>query len=272
MGDVEVCQVTQGSGFQEKTLTPDGRAFDLARERKPVYYATLHMSTLEITAIIVGILAGTAGVAGFFLRIVGLWYQWNTTRPRLVVRPSLHCMGEVKDGNETITWYGIIEICNVGHVPVVGATAGFLPGWRWRAIEAITKFAPKRIRESKAVWSLQRREFHSVTMFQQEPVRKGLEWQKEVGPQQSAMIRFNPVLLRAQPPIKPDEPRIGRAYATTIVGDTFKASRRDMRRFIQQVEEFRLNQPLPATPCTSPPTSQPHGEAPGPAANTASKP
>ena len=47
------------------------------------------MSTLEVIAVVVGILAGVAGVAGFFLSIVSLWYQWNTTRPRMVVRPRV---------------------------------------------------------------------------------------------------------------------------------------------------------------------------------------
>ncbi len=226
------------------------------------------MILTEVTAII----GAVSGLSGLALGILNYLHQRDKSRPHLVVRPSLHCMGEVKDGKHVTTWRGIIEVCNVGHVPVVGATVGFLPGWRWRVITAITKFAPKRIRESKAVWSLQRREFHSVTLCQQEPVRKGLEWQREVGPQHSAMIWFNPVLLRAQPPLIPEEPRIGRAYATTMVGDTFKASRRDMQRFVRQVEEFRLGQPLPATPCTSSPTSQPRAEAPHPEGNSAGTP
>jgi hypothetical protein len=227
------------------------------------------MSTLETIAVIVGVVSG---VSGLVLGILNYLHQRDTSRPRLVVRPHFYCMGEEKDGKQVTTWCGIIEICNVGHVPVVGATVGFLPGWRWRVITAITKFAPRRIRESKAVWSLQRREWHSVILCQQEPVRKGLEWQQEIGPQHIAMVRFNPALLRANPPLIPEEPKIGRAYATTMVGDRFKARRRDMRRFVQQLKEFRLSQPLPAEPCTSPPTSQPHAEAQGPEGCTSSTP
>lgn len=226
------------------------------------------MGITQVTAVI----GAVSGLSGLALGILNYLHQRDKSRPRLVVRPYLLCMGEVKDGKEVTTWQGIIEVRNTGHVPVVGATVGFLPGWRWRLITAVTKHLPRHIRESTLVWSLQRNEWHSVTVYQEEPVRKGLEWQQEIAPQHIAMVRFNPVLLRAQPPLIPEEPRIGRAYARTVVGDVFRASRRDMRRFIQQVEEFRLSQPLPGTPCASSPTSQPRVETPTPDADATNSP
>ena len=51
--------------------------------------------------------------------------------------------------------------------------------------------------------------------------------EEEVGPQQIAALRFYLDDL-------PEAGKLGRAFARTIVGDTFKASGRDMRRFAKE--------------------------------------
>jgi hypothetical protein len=53
----------------------------------------------------------------------------------------------------------------------------------------------------------------------------GLAWTgRELGIQQRAMLSFSLDDL-------PEARKLGRAFASTVVGDTFKASRRDMRIF-----------------------------------------
>jgi hypothetical protein len=92
---------------------------------------------------------------------------------------------------------GYIEVCNVGQVPVVGVLAGF------------------RDKTGKHVIAVE------------ENLRNDDSWPRLIEPQHAALLRFN---LDDLP--KGNEP--GRAFAQTVVGDTFKASRRNMRKFAEQ--------------------------------------
>jgi len=197
------------------------------------------MGVLQPIAIIVGVVSG---VSGLVLGILNYWHQRVSARPRLVVRPFVCILGvDVEKGG--LKKAAVVEICNIGHIPVVGSTFGFLPAWR--AVDTVTTHLPSRIRRGKLVQSLQERlSPYSVTFHQQEPLYTDAAWQRELPPQHVAMLRVD---LRAFP----EELKIGRAFATTIVGDTFKARRRDMRKFIKQCKALRREQsthPDEATP------------------------
>jgi hypothetical protein len=55
----------------------------------------------------------------------------------------------------------------------------------------------------------------------------GRAWTREIKPQDSAVLRFSLQGL-------PEGRKLGRAFASTLVGDTFKASRHEMREFAQK--------------------------------------
>lgn len=202
------------------------------------------MNILQPIAIIVGVLSGMSGLV---LGIANWWHQRVTTRPRVVVRLSVRCIIDEKDGETVATYAAVFEICNVGHVPVIGWTVGFLPAW------TAVRLLPRRMRNGKLVQFLKlRRSAYAFTIEKQEPIHKGLEWRREVRPQHIALLRFEP--LEVQQGLK-----IGRAFVETVVGDRFKASRRDMRKFIKQCKELRQEEstdpdgatpPDPATPCS----------------------
>jgi hypothetical protein len=190
------------------------------------------MNILQPIAIIVGVVSG---VSGLVLGIANWWHQRVTTRPRLVVR-ALVCILGVDVETKQLKKAPVVEICNVGHTPVVGSTFGFLPAWSM--IDTITTHLPRRIQHGKLVHLLQEQlSPYSVTYHEQEPLRTGLEWQRELPPQHIAILRVD---LRPFP----KKLKLGRAFATTIVGDTFRASRRDMRKFIKQCKALRQEQSI----------------------------
>jgi hypothetical protein len=155
------------------------------------------MDGLQIIAIIVGILAGTAGVAGFFLGIANYLHQRSITHPRVVVRPSVGAVHHSQSGWEENV--ALIEVLNVGQVPVIGATVGFLG----------------------------RRSNDKATIISKYRCINHVEWPGELKPQHAAVLRFNIDDL-------PETHKLGQAFAVTIIGDEFRASRRDMRKFAKQ--------------------------------------
>ena len=136
-----------------------------------------------------------------------------------------------------------MEICNVGQMSVVGSSIGFEPRWQW--VYAIIRFLPKRAR-NRAASFLHKRERGKAGFFPMPEPIDGLPWVgRELGPQQRATLRFDMKGL-------PEARKLGRAYATTAVGDTFKANRRNMRIFARQREAARLNRaPQPTTSSNS---------------------
>jgi len=186
-----------------------------------------HPSLLATIAVIVGVVSGVVGVT---LGIVNCVDQRRTKRPHLVVRPSVsdlvHPSGQVEKG------VAMMEISNVGQIPVVGSSIGFEPRWQW--VYRIIRFLPQRMRASVGRFIGERQQ--SLGQFIPMPIpMNGVTWTgHQLGPQQCSMLRFDLDGL-------PEARKLGRAYATTAVGDKFKANRRDMRVFARLREAVRLN-------------------------------
>jgi hypothetical protein len=164
------------------------------QESDCIYYGALRMGILQSIAIIVGVVTG---VSGLVLGILNCLHQWRTARPRVVVRPRVWNVYDEATG-QTSADVGIMEISNIGQMPVAGSIIGFMFRGRKGCF-----FIPKP---------------ESIG---------GAEWRQELKPQHCAMLRFK---LRGPP----GDHKLGRAFFRTIVGDTFKASRRDMREFARQ--------------------------------------
>jgi hypothetical protein len=165
-----------------------------------VHREALHMSDLETIGIVGGVVSG---VSGCILGGLSLLHQWLSTRPRIAVR-LFDMSGVVAPSNPQKKTVVHVDVCNVGQVPVMmGAIIGFLPK-----------------RGQKA---------HSL-IFTPEPPPKTLPNEVilpgELKPQHRAMLtyEFGPGEL-------PEGRKLGRAFVRSAVGEEFKASRREMRRF-----------------------------------------
>lgn len=191
------------------------------------------MNFIQAIAIIVGVVSG---VSGLVLGILNYLHQRDTSRPRIVVRPRMWNLYDSNTGRTIAQNAGVMEVCNVGQIPVAGSVIGF---------------------------TLRRRK--GVIFIPKPESLGGVEWRQELKPQHIAMLRFNADEL-------PDARELGRAFFTTSVGDRFKASRRDMRRFTKKLKEARLKAAPREAPRTSSQGFRTPPEAPGPAANTASNP
>ena len=156
------------------------------------------MGTLEAIAVIVGVVSG---VSGLVLGILNYLHQRDTSRPRLVVRPGVWNLADCQR-KRIEKDIGVMEVRNVGQVPVIGSIIGFDGG-------------DKRF-----------------VIASPEPL-SDVRWPGELKPQHVATLRFKLEDL-------PDTSKLGRAVAATAVGDMFKASRRDMRAFAKQREAARL--------------------------------
>lgn len=157
------------------------------------------METLQAIGIMVGVVSG---IAGLVLGILNQVHQRDTTRPRLRVRPKvMHIVDRTPEigGDVSEKNVGVMEVCNVGHVPVIGSTIGFLP--RQKGKKGLLVVSPQPL--------------------------SGSGWPGEIQPGHMIMLRMN--LDGVVKPIENDE--VGPAYVASIVGDTFRASRKDMRSF-----------------------------------------
>jgi hypothetical protein len=170
------------------------------------------MNILQPIAIIVGVVSG---VSGLVLGILNYIHQRDISRPRLVVRPRVLNFIDSDTGDTIFENAGVMEVHNVGHVSVYGSIIGFYLG---RGIEALL---PRSMNECCIVKNPE-----SVN---------GIEWTRELRPQQVAMLRFNLDSL-------PDAKELRSAFAKTIVDDIFTAKRRDMRKFLKQYKEYRQKQ------------------------------
>lgn len=187
--------------------------------------AAPHPSLLATIAVIVGVVSGIAGVT---LGIINCVDQRRTRRPRLVVRPRLPCPVYVhifKDSGTILQpvkdFFAIMEVCNVGHMPVVVSHVGFLG--KHRSDDELLVNTPESLND--------------------------IELPGELKPQHAAMLRFKVEDL-------PDSGKLGRAVAVTVVGDIFKASGRAMREFARERKAAQLRQPLPGVSYTSSPASR----------------
>lgn len=160
------------------------------------------MITLETVAIIVGVVSG---VTGLLLGILNQKHQRYISRPRLVVKPCVFDFYDSNTGEIIAKAAGVMEICNIGQMPVYGSKIGF------RARRGLKEILLRR--GAKAAYIVKN----------PEPVN-GVPWPGELKPQHTALFRFDLDSL-------PDTKKLGSAIAYTIVGDTFTASKRDMRKF-----------------------------------------
>lgn len=159
----------------------------------------LAMEVVQAIAIIVGVVSG---VAGLVLGILNQIHQRDTTRPRLRVRPRvLHIVDRDPDIGRDMSEknVGVMEICNVGNMPVMGSTIGFKP---------------------------KRKGQKGLLVVSPEPL-SGDRWPSEIQPGHMVMLRMK--LDAIVEPIKRRE--VGPAFVSSMVGDTFTASRRDMKVF-----------------------------------------
>lgn len=152
-------------------------------------------SMLEAIGIIVGVVSG---VAGLVLGILNHMHQRDATRPRVTVRPRVVTIID-RNAKAMEEHVGVMEVCNVGQVPVIGSTIGFLRG-------------PGGDQD--------------IFIVTPQPIN-GVEWAGELRPQHVAMLRFRLDEL-------PDGDVIGPAYARTLVGDKFTATKRDMQKFANE--------------------------------------
>jgi len=164
------------------------------------------MIALEAIAIIVGVVSG---VSGLVLGILNYLHQRDTARPRVRVYPWVR----QDDGSPACEPSGIMIIKNVGHVPVIGSTMGFLR----------TRVSTKDI------------------TFCGSQLVHGVDWTQELKPQHVTVLQFELGAL-------PEGPGLGPPFAKTKVGDIFKASRRQMRKFAKKRKA--LSQPPSAAPGT----------------------
>ncbi len=158
------------------------------------------MSNLETIGIVVGVVSG---VSGCILGGFSLLHQWLSTRPRIVVR-LFDVSGVVAPSNPQKKTIVHVDICNVGQVPVMmGAIVGFLPKRGQKACSLI--FSPKSPSE----------------VLPNEVILPG-----ELKPQHRAMQTFEFGAREL-----PEGRKLGRAFVRSAVGEKFKGSRREMRRF-----------------------------------------
>ena len=153
---------------------------------------------LQAISIIVGVVSG---ISGLVLGILNYLAQRDSSRPRLQVRPRLISLidRETKTTEHNIT---VMEVCNVGNVAVVGSSIGFLPKRKGEKGHVIV--SP-----------------HSIS---------GQAWPGELLPGRAAVLRMKMISVS-------DPNELGRAFASTLVGDTFRSSRADVRKFVQDLAD-----------------------------------
>ncbi len=151
-----------------------------------------------------GILTGVAtGVAGLVLGILNHVHLRNTTRPRVEVHARIR---HIIDPNPTVGSdrnarnVGLMEIRNVGHIPIVGSLIGFMPPTE--SGKAIIIYAPTTV--------------------------GGSEWGEPLLPGQCTMLQFKWEELI----VPMNAGTLGRAYAQTAIGDNFKATRESHKQFL----------------------------------------
>lgn len=157
------------------------------------------MDLLQTLGILVGVVSG---IAGLVLGILNYLHQRDTSRPRLRVRPRImHLVDRDPNVGRDMTEknVGVMEICNVGNVPVIGGNIGFLPKRKQEMGFLIV--APESL--------------------------SGERWPCQIQPGQMIMLR-----MKLDNLVEPSNiGELGQAFVSTAVGDSFHASRRDMKRF-----------------------------------------
>lgn len=148
--------------------------------------------------------------SGLLLGILKYRHQRDTSRPRLVIR-LYDASGVVAPNNPQKKTVVFVDICNVGQVPVM--------------MGAVIKFLPKCGQQARSLIFLP--EPPCDVSLPNEVILPG-----ELKPQHRAMLRFD-----FGPDDLPEGCKLGRAYVSSAVGEDFKASAREMRRFAKSRKE-----------------------------------
>jgi hypothetical protein len=155
------------------------------------------MSSLPVIAVIISVIAVIISVSILAVAVLNYWRHRNAGRPDLVVRPHARYFPDPYKPNQR--YVGFMEVHNKGGASAIDWTIGFLP----------------RRRQDK--------EIPLVGWLQDAELPLWGEFKPQV---------------HAEPQFKleglPDTDKLGRAFARTKGGDTFKASRRDMRIFAKE--------------------------------------
>jgi hypothetical protein len=164
------------------------------------------MGTIEIIGIIIGM---TTGITGLVLGIVNAIHQRSTVRPRLRVEPSiLHIVSRGIPGAQGNVEHnvGAMTILNIGNVPVMGSSIGFcLKDKKKGSLVVITP--------------------HAIN---------GTPWPAEILPGRSIALRMNTDKLREDH----GNNYLGKAFVRTAIGDCFYASKKTMKNFELQLDEW----------------------------------
>lgn len=162
------------------------------------------MEMLQAIGIMVGVVSG---IAGLVLGILNHVHQRDTTRPRLRVRPRImHIVDRDPDIGSDMSEknVGVMEICNVGNVPVIGSTIGFLS--KRKGGKGLLVVSPSSLTGDRCPCQIQ--------------------------PGHMVMLRMK--LNGVVEPVVRGE--VGRAFVSSAVGDTFRASRKDMSQFRESLQ------------------------------------
>jgi hypothetical protein len=154
---------------------------------------------LQAISIIVGVVSG---ISGLVLGILNYLAQRDSTRPRLRVRPRLISLID-RETKKTESNVAVMEVCNIGNVAVVGSSIGFLAKRKGEKGHLVV--SPNSI--------------------------NGQGWPGKLPPGRAAILRMN--LGRVSDPYE-----LGRAFASTLVGDNFLSSRADLRKFAKELAEL----------------------------------
>ena len=162
--------------------------------------------TLDQAGILVGVVAG---VGGLVLGILNTAHQWRESTPRLRVRPFVRHL-VTRYGGPTIKSdvernVAGMELSNIGRIPIRGSILGFKGRSKKNAIVV------------------------TPTPIDEKP------WPGVIEPGESRMIRLD--LISAAESVL--DQQMTHAIMTSQVGDTFRSSRRDMRRFVTELRRAR---------------------------------
>ncbi len=157
-----------------------------------------------------GIIVSMAlGLFGTVLGILNFRHQRNLTQPRLLVEPRIMTLiGETFTGERTTEPdKGVVQIKNVGHIPVKGSSIGVL-GKRGHKDGLVVR-----------------------------PQVLGTDW-PDLRPGKAVMLGFNLEQFLAEN----DVDRVSAFVVQTVIGDTFRSRRGAMRRFRESGRAYRQRQ------------------------------
>jgi len=160
------------------------------------------MFILEAIAIVVGVVSG---VSGSVLGVLNFIHQRDTAQAKLRVRPAVWSIIDRDEGTVEDN-VAVVEVANIGHVPVITSTVGFRKPDKNRPGALLV--SPNPINDE--------------------------QWPGKLQPS-------HVVVLRTKIETLPNLDEVGPMYVKTILGDIFTCRRRDMRKFAQDLASARKN-------------------------------